>query len=98
MPRPHKNRRVRGKARSSYFKPAGIPVNQLEIIILELDEFEALRLKDVLDLDQENSAKEMNVSQPTFQRILKRARQKVAKAIIQGKAIQINTDSGNIET
>ena len=91
MPRPHKNRRVRGKARSSYFKPSGIPVNELEIIILELDEFEALRLKDVLDLDQENSAKEMNVSQPTFQRILKRARQKVAKAIIQGKAIQINT-------
>jgi hypothetical protein len=35
-------------------------------------------------------AERMEISQPTFSRILKTAREKIAKAIIQGKAIKIN--------
>lgn len=89
MPRPHKHRRVRGNPNSSYFKPAGIPTKELEKISLSLAEFEALRLKEVEILDQKNCAQEMAISQPTFQRLLAKARKKVATAIVKGQAIEI---------
>lgn len=89
MPRPHKHRRVRGNPNSSYFKPAGIPTQGLEKVELTLAEFEALRLKDVQGLDQNTCAQEMTISQPTFQRLLSKAREKVATAIIKGQAIEI---------
>ncbi|MFH1405654.1 MAG: DUF134 domain-containing protein [Nanoarchaeota archaeon] len=72
-----------------YFKPAGIPLRQLEEISLAKDELEALRLKYVLDLEQVEAAEKMGVSQPTFHRILSSAIKKVADALVKGKAIKI---------
>ncbi len=89
MPRPCKRRRVRGKPKGFFFKPAGIRKNELELAELELAEFEALRLVDYMAVSQEEAAKEMRVSQPTLSRILKQARKKLADAIINGKAIVI---------
>lgn len=89
MPRPRNRRRVRGNPNSTYFKPAGIPKFELEQSSLEMDEFEAIRLKDFLELGQEECAKEMHISQPTFHRLIKEARKKIADAIINGKAIEI---------
>ena len=54
-----------------------------------MSEFEALRLVDVNNTPQEEAANNMEVSQPTFSRILSSARKKVADAIINGKAIKI---------
>ena len=90
MPRPRKNRRIRGNPNSNYFKPAGIPKFELDEIILSKAEFEAIRLKDLKELDQNNSAKKMEVSQPTFHRLLISARKKIADAIVNGKAIKLD--------
>jgi uncharacterized protein len=89
MPRPCIRRRVQGRPNSSYFKPAGIRMIELEETILNLSEFEAIRLIDFLETPQEKAAKEMQVSQPTLSRILKSARKKLSDAIITGKAIKI---------
>ncbi len=92
MPRPCKQRRVRGRPNSSYFKPAGIPKINLEEVILAIDEFEALRLKDLLNLDQNECAEKMHISQPTFHRLILSARRKIADSIVNGKAIKIESN------
>ena len=89
MPRPRNRRRVRGKPNSTYFKPAGIRMIDLEDSVLEMEEFEAVRLKDFLELEQGKCAEQMNISQPTFHRLIKEARKKIADAIVNGKAIEI---------
>lgn len=57
--------------------------------IITVDEFEAVRLKDLLGLDQEAAAKKMNISQPTFHRLLLAARKKIADALVNAKAMRI---------
>lgn len=89
MPRPQRRRRVRGRPGAYYFKPAGIPLTDLEESLLTLPEFEALRLIDYEQLSQEDAGKKMNVSQSTLSRVLSSARRKLADAIINGKAIKI---------
>ncbi len=93
MPRPRLRRRVRNFPDVTYFKPRGIRLRHLEEVILTVSEFEAIRLKDFEQLDQEEAAKKMNVSQPTFHRLILSARQKIAEAIVKGKAIKI--EGGN---
>jgi len=89
MPRPCKKRRIGGRPNSSYFKPAGIPITNLEEIVLTLEEFESIRLIDFEKISQEEASKKMQISQPTLSRILTNARNKIADAIINGKAIKI---------
>lgn len=90
MPRPRLYRRIRFRPQATYFKPQGIPMRFLEVIELTKEEVEALRLKNLKNLDQEEAAKEMKTSQSTFQRILSSAYKKISEAIIKGKAININ--------
>jgi predicted DNA-binding protein (UPF0251 family) len=89
MPRPCKRRRIRGRPNSSYFKPAGKRITELEEVELTMPEFEVLRLVDGEDMPQEQAASKMQISQPTFSRILKSARKKISSAIVSGKAIRI---------
>jgi len=89
MPRPRLCRRVGFRPSVTYFKPAGIRMVGLEESILTVDEFEAVRLKDLLGLEQEECAKKMHISQPTFHRLVLSARKKIADAIVNGKAIRI---------
>jgi uncharacterized protein len=89
MPRPLKCRFVQSKPNVTYFKPRGIPLVDLEEITLTIDEFEALRLHDVENLDEEKACQKMKVSRTTFHRILVSAQRKVARALIAGKAIKI---------
>jgi uncharacterized protein len=95
MPRPEKCRRIEQYPEATYYKPAGIPLRSLEEISLSLVEIEALRWKEIENLDQEAGAEKMNISRPTFQRILASARYKIADALIKGKAIRI--EGGNFE-
>jgi len=60
---------------------------------LSVEEVEAIRLKDLEGLEQEQGAERMNVSRPTFQRILSSGRQKMADALLNGKAMRI--EGGN---
>ena len=62
---------------------------QLEETLLNIDEYEAIRLADYRGLYHEKTAEQMGISRPTFGRILDSARRKVADAIINGKALQI---------
>jgi predicted DNA-binding protein (UPF0251 family) len=89
MPRPRLCRRIRFNTNITYFKPQGVPMRFLDIVELTVEEVEALRLKNVQGLDQEQAAKEMNTSQSTFQRILSSAYKKTSDALINGKAIKI---------
>ena len=70
------------------------PLNE-DFIGLTVAEFEAMRLKHYISLNQKDSADNMSVSQPTFSRILEKAHQKVTQALIEGKEIRVY--GGNIE-
>ena len=93
MVRPAKPRFVRGPLWIDYFKPSGVPLSVLEEIVLRVEELEAIKLKDLEDLDQEECAKKMKISRGTFQRILNSAKKKIADALVNGKAIKV--EGGN---
>jgi predicted DNA-binding protein (UPF0251 family) len=88
-------RRVDFLPQVTYFKPAGIPLANLQEVRLSIEEAEAIRLKDIEGLEQDNCAQKMSVSRSTFARILLSARQKMADALLNGKAIKI--EGGNYE-
>lgn len=89
MPRPRLPRKVSFYPNSTYFKPAGIPLNVLEHEIINEDEIEAIRLIDHDEVEQKKACKKMNISQPTLSRLLKSGRKKISQALIHGKAIKI---------
>ena len=93
MSRPRLCRRVKFLPETTYFKPAGIPLRKLEEVVLTVDEFEAVRLKDLEGLEQTEASDRMKISQPTFFRLLDSARKKIADAIVKGKAIKIEGGS-----
>jgi uncharacterized protein len=93
MARPRICRNIRFNPEITYFKPRGIGIKELEETSLKLEEYEAVRLKDLENLEQEECAKKMNISQPTFHRLLISARKKIADSIINGKALKI--EGGN---
>jgi len=95
MPRPKQCRRIVSPPIMKGFKPIGIPRSQIEDVILQYDEYEALRLLDYEGLVQEEAAEKMNVSRPTLTRIYDNARKIIAKAFVEGKAIVI--DGGNVD-
>ncbi|MCD4761169.1 DUF134 domain-containing protein [bacterium] len=89
MPRPRLRRRINFDPNITYFKPRGVPMSMLDEIQLTREEVEALRLKNIKNLDQNECAKKMKTSQSTFQRILSSAYKKITEALIKGKAIKI---------
>jgi predicted DNA-binding protein (UPF0251 family) len=90
MPRPKKYRRVCCNPSVLYFKPRGIPIYELEEVVLDQDELESLRLADLLNYSHENAAIEMKISRATFGRIIESARKKLTDAVLNGKALRIN--------
>lgn len=89
MPRPFCHRRIAGQPAASIFKPVGIPMTELDEVVMTLDEFEAVRLADLGQLYHERAAEQMAVSRPTFSRIIESAHAKIADAIVHGKALRI---------
>ena len=93
MPRPCIKRKVFGNPTSYYFKPSGIRKIDLDESVLLIEEVEAIRLIDFEGIEQIKAAKQMKISQPTFSRILKQGRKKIADAIVTGKAIKITKNT-----
>ena len=89
MPRKKLHRRVTREPPVSVYKPAGIPAKDLEEILISIDEFEAIKLSDFEGLSQRDASSVMRISQPTFNRILASARNKVAKGLVQGYVLRI---------
>ena len=73
------------------FKPH--PEGSSEPIIIEHEELEALRLVDLEDLSQEEAERKMGISRGSVLRFLKRAREKIALALTEGRAIQIESSN-----
>ncbi len=96
MPRPISPREIDEPPEATWFKPTGIPLRDLAEVVLTFDEIEAIRLADAEGLYQEQVAKQMKVSRPTVGRILASARQKIAEALVQGKAIRMEGGTINI--
>jgi len=87
MPRNKKMRYCRGIDGYNLYKPSGIPLSQMEIIELGLDELEAMRLCDFDGMQQEEAADAMGVSRGTIQRLLESGRRKTLDALVHGKAL-----------
>ena len=83
-------RRVSCFPKAAYYKPKEIPLCCLEITRLSIEELEAIRLCDFLQIEQSEAADRMGVSRKTFWSDLQKARQKVADALVNGKAIEIS--------
>ena len=89
MPRQKCCRIIQSLPNSTCYKPKGVPVSQLEKVVLTLDEYEAMRLADFDQLYQEHAAVKMRISRQTFGRVIESAHFKIAEALIHGKAIII---------
>lgn len=89
MPRPRKRRTLADAPRPVLYKPAGVPLDGLERVVMLHEELEALRLADLEGLTQADAARHMAVSRSTFQRIVTQARRRVALALVEGRALQI---------
>ena len=87
--RPRGRRNINFDPKVTYFKPRGLPLKNLKEIELSKEELEALRLKNIDNLDQTQCAEKMKTSQSTFQRILSSAYKKISTALIKGWAIKI---------
>lgn len=91
MPRPRCCRRILGQPACKVFKPAGVRIDDLEMVALSLEEYEAIRLADHEGLYQEEAAERMGVSRQTFGRTIEKARSKVAQVLVLGCALRIET-------
>jgi uncharacterized protein len=96
MARPKLDKKIKTPPPMEGFKPFGVPITDLEPVILLFEEYEALRLSDYEGLEQEAAAKQMNISRPTYTRIINKARKSIARAFIECKAIFI--EGGNYIT
>lgn len=78
------------------FKPYGLESDhrKTEPVTLLYEEYEALRLCDYDSYNHHQASEIMNVSRPTYTRIYASARQKIAKALVEGR--QITIDGGKV--
>lgn len=93
MARPTKWRKIENIPTIPYFVPSEKDSDGVLENTLKLEELEAIRLKDLEGLEQSECAEKMQVSRPTFQRILLSAREKIADSLVNGKTIHI--EGGN---
>lgn len=93
MPRPENIREIDTPPPVTWFKPTGVPMRDLDEVVLTLDEIEAVRLADAEGLYQEQVAEQMKVSRQTVGRILASAHRKIADALVNGKAIRMEGGS-----
>lgn len=90
MPRPKKWRTIQVVPKYTCFKPCGVPKRDIKNMQLKVEEIEAMRLKDIVGLNQAECAEKMSVSRQTFQLIIDSARKKVATALTEGMGIDIS--------
>ncbi len=91
--RPRCPRRIQSEPVVTYFKPRGVPLKELEVTSLTLEELEAVRLTDLEGLNQEESAHRMGISRRALWEDLQSARSKIVDALVSGKAIEIKGGS-----
>ena len=90
MGRPKRPRYCREFDGVNLLKPAAVPLTELELVVLEMDELEAMRLCDLEGHDQSSPAVEMGIPRGTIQRILRTGREKLLETIVHGKALVVS--------
>lgn len=88
MPRPVKCRRVCQMPVNLGFTPLNDCCDE-EPVILNVDEFETLRLIDREGLSQEECGAYMDIARTTVQQIYTAARKKIADALVEGRSLRI---------
>jgi len=88
MPRKKRHRMIFKPPLISGFKTYGGPENE-DIVLMSIEEYEAVRLADHENLTHEESAQRMNISRPTFTRIIESARKKIADSLCEAKELKI---------
>lgn len=87
--RKRKRRNIGADYSKVCFKPCGLRGNDLEVVVIYEDEMEAIRLADYESLYQQECADKLGISRTTFSRLIESARKKVADALINQKALNI---------
>jgi len=87
MPRRKRNRRIQFPPVIKGMSVYGVRGRKSNEVVLRLEEYEAIRLLDYQNLNQEQAAVHMDVSRPTLTRIYEEARNKVATAFVEGRDI-----------
>ncbi len=95
MTRTKKDRLIQKAPHFHGFKPQGVQSRTGEEVCIQYEEYEALKLCDYELLTQEEAAKLMNISRPTYTRIYESVRRKIAKAFVEGSSIYF--EGGNIK-
>ncbi len=95
MPRPKVKGKVCQLPENVIFGPFNHTDEQTTILYLSIEEYESIRIIDLLGESQEKCAQAMNLSRTTLQRIYYSAKQKIADAIINGKILKI--EGGNYQ-
>jgi len=95
MARPQKNRKICKPPKMQGFKPFGLAFCETKHIIMQYDEYEAIKSVNYNFLPQVEAAVLMGISRPTLTRIYNSALKKIAKAFVEGKSIIIK--GGNFE-
>jgi predicted DNA-binding protein (UPF0251 family) len=76
-----------------WFAPEGVDVEEGDAVNLTFEELEAIRLVDLLELQQQEASFYMGISRKAFWNDLRSARKKVATALIYGLGIKIGGGS-----
>ncbi|AHF08727.1 DUF134 domain-containing protein [Dehalobacter restrictus] len=89
MPRPRKWRKVCCLPESSLFGPLNAAIDQENLVLMLVDEYETIRLIDLQGFTQEECAEQMHIARTTVQRIYNDARKKMAESLVNGKVLRI---------
>ncbi len=97
MARPLRSRRVCGMPAFNTFVPSFCSsageITDENVIVLTVDEYEALRLVDYEGLTHSECARQMNISRTTASEICETARKKTATSLVLGKKLCISGGS-----
>lgn len=92
MPKCKKIRCCRLLENEVMFKPTGIPLSELDIIEVEVDELEAVRLCDYEGKSQIEAGEIMKISRGTIQRLLNSGRKKILDGLLRQKGIKLKNN------
>ncbi len=93
MPRPIVKRKVCLLPEIDLYGPLVSNPNKRDLLIMSVEEYETIRIIDLVGKNQETCADEMGISRATLQRIYYSAKQKIADALVNGKLLKI--EGGN---
>lgn len=89
MPRPKKWRKVCCMPISNQYGPLNDDINNENIVVMTIDEYETIRLIDLENLTQEECSVKMNIARTTVQGIYISARNKIADSLVNCKKLLI---------